>query len=82
MIIPFAVMTIIAAVLTLFGLPETMGTALPETIAEVEGEEEALSQKSQSTRPKLTADEDDLNLKSEETDNSTRTQKISGIEED
>ncbi|CAJ0601485.1 unnamed protein product [Cylicocyclus nassatus] len=82
MIIPFAVMAITAAVLTLFALPETMGTALPETIAQVEGEEEPLPQELQPFRPKTTT-EDDSNLKSGETEhtNDKQTQKISAIDE-
>ncbi|CAJ0601486.1 unnamed protein product [Cylicocyclus nassatus] len=83
MIIPFAVMAITAAVLTLFALPETMGTALPETIAQVEGEEEPLPQELQPLRPKTTTEEDESNLKSGETEhtNNTQTQKISAIDE-
>ncbi|VDM71538.1 unnamed protein product [Strongylus vulgaris] len=52
MIIPFAVMAISAAALTLFFLPETMGTALPETIAQIEGEDSPISQELQPLRPK------------------------------
>ncbi|KHJ86887.1 hypothetical protein OESDEN_13349 [Oesophagostomum dentatum] len=47
MIIPFSVMAISAAILTLLFLPETMGKPLPETIGQVEGEEEPSSQEMQ-----------------------------------
>ncbi|WKY04883.1 hypothetical protein Q1695_005690 [Nippostrongylus brasiliensis] len=39
MVVPFAVMAILAGLLTLLCLPETKGKPLPETIAEVEGGE-------------------------------------------
>ncbi|ETN69509.1 transporter, major facilitator family protein [Necator americanus] len=52
MIIPFACMAITAAALTLFVLPETMGTPLPETIAQVEGDEEPLPQELEPLRTK------------------------------
>ncbi|VDM55204.1 unnamed protein product [Angiostrongylus costaricensis] len=36
MIVPFATMAILAGLLTLLFLPETMGKSLPETIAQIE----------------------------------------------
>lgn len=54
MIIPFAVMTIISAALTLLFLPETMNTPLPETIEQVEGYERHASQEMQPLKTKET----------------------------
>ncbi|EYB96472.1 hypothetical protein Y032_0150g2773 [Ancylostoma ceylanicum] len=54
MVVPFAVMTIIAAALTLLFLPETMGTPLSETIEQVEGEEQYVPQEMQPLRTKET----------------------------
>ncbi|KIH69079.1 transporter, major facilitator family protein [Ancylostoma duodenale] len=52
MILPFAVMTIVAAALTLLFLPETMGTPLSETIEQVEGEEQYVPQEMQPLQKK------------------------------
>ncbi|VDO71119.1 unnamed protein product [Heligmosomoides polygyrus] len=52
MVVPFAVMALLAGVMTLCFLPETMGKPLPETIEEIEGEANADAQEMQPLRTK------------------------------
>ncbi|RCN35084.1 solute carrier family 22 member 4 family protein [Ancylostoma caninum] len=66
MILPFAVMTIVAAALTLLFLPETMGTPLSETIEQVEGEEQCVPQEMQPLQTKETNETDPLEPPPEE----------------
>ncbi|VDL77516.1 unnamed protein product [Nippostrongylus brasiliensis] len=59
MVVPFAVMAILAGLLTLLCLPETKGKPLPETIAEVEGGEAVELQEFEPLQSKDTTDRTD-----------------------